>query len=69
MASNGEQTVKLELKRIRKEHGTVYVSQLSVHSTGGTEEKRGKSVLAAGVGTGNRKRHSQNTNKYKIPVL
>lgn len=65
MASNGEKTGKYELKRMQKEHGTAKVSQLSTHSTGGTEEKQRKSVVTAGVGTGNRKRHFQKTNKCK----
>jgi hypothetical protein len=65
MASNGEKSGKYELKRMHKGHVTAEVSQLSTHSTGGTEEKQGKSVVTAGVGTGNRRRHVQKTNKCK----
>jgi hypothetical protein len=66
MASTGEKTVNHGLKRMRKEHGAASVSQLSMHSTGGTEESAEKSDMTAGVGTGNRKRHFQYSNKYQI---
>jgi len=64
VASNGEKTVKNELKRMRKEHGTAFLNYPHIQLEG--LKKSMENVMKDGVGTRNRKHHFQNTNTCKI---